>query len=81
MTIASLPVLNKQTLAERVELLVQKEHMRYSEAVVHVCDEHGIDPIDVAKMILTSPLKSKIEKESIQLNTVKGRKRTSTTLL
>jgi len=81
MTIASLPVLNKQTLAERVELLVQKEHMRYSEAVVHVCDEHGIDPIDVAKMILTSPLKSKIEKESIQLNTVKGRKRTSTMLL
>jgi MFS superfamily sulfate permease-like transporter len=81
MTIASLPVLNKQTLAERVELLVQKEHMRYSEAVVHVCDEHGIDPIDVAKMILTSPLKTKIEKESIQLNTVKGRKRTSTALL
>ena len=81
MTIASLPVLNKQTLAERVELLVQKEHVRYSEAVVHVCDEHSIDPIDVAKMILTSPLKSKIEKESIQLNTVKGRKRTSITLL
>ena len=78
MTVAILPVLNKQSLAEKVELLVQREKMRYAEAVVHICEEHGIDPIDMAKIILTSPLKTKIERECILLNTVKGKKRTST---
>jgi hypothetical protein len=78
MTVAILPVLNKQSLAEKVELLVQREKMRYAEAVIHVCEERGIDPIDMAKIIQTSPLKAKIERECIRLNTVKGKKRTST---
>lgn len=78
MTVAILPVLNKQSLAEKVELLVQREKMRYAEAVVYICEEHGIDPTDMAKIILTSPLKAKIERECIRLNTVKGKKRTST---
>jgi hydrogenase maturation factor len=75
------PVLNKQSLAEKVEVLVQKEKMRYSEAVVHVCDSLGIDPIDVAKIILTSPLKAKIEREAVRLNTVRGKKRITTATL
>ena len=75
------PVLNKQSLAEKVEILVQKEKMRYSEAVIHVCDVMGIDPADVAKIILTSPLKVKIEREAIRLNTVRGKKRTNTATL
>jgi hydrogenase maturation factor len=76
-----IPVLNKQSLAEKVELLVQREQMRYSEAVIHICEEHGIDPIDMAKIIITSPLKAKIERESIRLNTVRGKKRVSTAIL
>jgi len=81
MTVAILPVLNKQSLAEKVELLVQREKMRYAEAVVHICDEHGIDPIDMAKIISASPLKDKIERECIKLNTVRGKKRSSTAVI
>jgi len=77
----SLPVLNKQTLAERVELLVRRESMRYSEAVVYICDDLGLDPTDVADIITNSPLKAKIERESIQLNTVRGKKRSTTVSL
>lgn len=79
--IQNIPVLSKQSLAEQVELLVQRENMRYSEAVVYICDEHGIDPIDVVKLIASSPLRSKIERESIRLNTIRGKRRSSTATL
>ena len=81
MSVAILPVLNKQTLAEKVELLVQREKMRYAEAVIYICEEHGIDPMDMAKIISASPLKAKIERECIRLNTVRGKKRSSTAII
>ena len=81
MTASLLPVLNKRTLTEKVEQLVHRDHMRYAEAVVHVCDDHGIDPIDVAKLIDSSPLKAKIEAESIRLNVIKPRRRSTTATL
>jgi hypothetical protein len=80
-TLRDIPILNKRTLAERVELLVRKENMRYSEAIIHICDELGLDPIDLKDMIISSPLKSKIENQSIQLNTVYGKKRLTTATL
>jgi hypothetical protein len=80
-TLRDIPILNKRTLAERVELLVRKENMRYSEAIIHICDELGLDPVDLKDMIITSPLKSKIENQSIQLNTVYGKKRLTTATL
>lgn len=81
MTAILLPVLNKQTLAEKVELKVRRDSMRYSEAVVNVCEEYGIDPTDIAPLIIDSPLKTKIEAESIQLNTVRGKKCASSSIL
>lgn len=80
-TLHDIPILNKRTLAERVELLVRKENMRYSEAIIHICDELGLDPIDLKDMIISSPLKSKIENQSIQLNTVYGKNRLTTATL
>lgn len=76
----SIPVvLTKNSLAERVENLVLRDKMRYSEAVIHVCDDLGIDPIDIAKLITRGPLRSKIEAEAIRHNTIKT-KSTSVTL-
>lgn len=66
--------LNKQTLAEKTEILVRRENIRYAEAVVYICEEYGIDPADAAKIIIGSPLKDKIERESIKLNSVRGKK-------
>ena len=80
MTQFSLPVLNKQSLAEKVELLVQKHGIRYSEAVIDVCEEYGIEATDMAKLIIDSPLKAKIEKQAIQFNTVKGKKQSSSSV-
>jgi len=75
-----LPILNKLTLAEKVELLVQKEGIRYSEAVIHICDDYGIEPTDIAQLIIDSPLEQKIADQAIKLNVLKGKKRQTNTL-
>jgi hypothetical protein len=57
------PILTKQSLVEKVEFLVSKDKMRYSEALIHICSELAIDPEDIVKLI-TPALKSKIETEA-----------------
>ena len=55
--------LTKQSLVEKVEFLVSKDKMRYSEALVYICTELVVDPEDIVKLI-TPALKSKIEIEA-----------------
>lgn len=59
--------LTKQSLVEKVEFLVSKDKMRYSEALIHICSELVIDPEDIVKLI-TPALKSKIEIEARSRN-------------
>jgi hypothetical protein len=60
-------ILTKQTLTQTVERLVAKEHMTYMEAVLHVCEERLIDPLDIGKLISPS-IKAKIEAEAMSNN-------------
>ena len=60
-------ILTKTTLTQRVEELVFLEKMSYIESVLQICNEHGIDPADISKLIVPS-IKSKIEAEAMAVN-------------
>ena len=70
-------LMTKAVLTDRVEALVKSEKMTYIEAVIHICNEAGIDPADIGKLIAPS-IKSKIEAEGMasnllpKTNTLKG---------
>jgi len=54
-----------------------EEHIRehpdsgYMEAVLFLCEERAIDPLDVSKLI-TQVIREKIEAEAMRANLVKG---------
>jgi hypothetical protein len=60
-------ILNKTALAALVEELVVKEKMGYIEAMIHICEERGIDPADIAKLV-SPPIKAKLEAEGMSSN-------------
>jgi len=60
-------LLTKSSLAIIVERLVHDEKMTYMEAVLHICVERSIDPLDIGKLIAPS-IKSKIEAEAMDSN-------------
>ena len=60
-------ILTKQSLTTTVERLVAKEHMTYMEAVLHVCEERQIDPLDIGKLV-SPTIKAKIEAEAMSSN-------------
>ena len=59
----------KKTLAERVCLLVHSDGLKYSEAIIEICNEHDIDPHDIAKLV-KGPLKAKLEAEAMRYNVI-----------
>ena len=60
-------LLTRQSLTTLTEKLVREERMTYMEAVLHVCKERGIDPLDVGKLIHPT-IKAKIEVEAMGAN-------------
>lgn len=60
-------ILTKTVFAQLVEDLVYKEHMTYIEAVLHICEDRGLDPSDVGKLIAPT-IKSKLEAEGMAAN-------------
>jgi hypothetical protein len=60
-------VLTKEKVTADVELHVQRDHMTYLEAIIHLCHETGIDPDDIAKLIV-GPLRDKLEAEAQRNN-------------
>ena len=62
-------ILTKQKLLEMVEMLVRTENLTYMEAILHVCEQREIDPLDIGKLV--SPhLKEKIEVEAMRKNMI-----------
>lgn len=57
-------ILSKKQFSELVELTAKQKRMSHMDAVLHVCQERMIDPLDVAPLI-SAPLKSRIEAEAI----------------
>jgi hypothetical protein len=64
-------ILTKQTLIDLVDKLVRVEKLSYIEAVLHVCHEREIDPLDIGKLI-GPVLKEKIRHEAISANLLPG---------
>ena len=59
----------QKSLAERVCMLVLKDGLKYSEALLEICEEHEIDPHDIAKLV-KGPLKKKLEVEAMKNNVI-----------
>jgi hypothetical protein len=56
-------ILNKASFTQMIERLVHQHKMTYMEAILHLCDERQIDPLDIGKLV--SPvIKSKVEAEA-----------------
>lgn len=59
--------MNRSAFTKLVEDAVFKKKLSYIDAVVHVCENQGIDPEDSRKFV--SPvIKDKLEAEAMELN-------------
>jgi len=61
--------LTKSEFSKLVEKTVLDNRIDYMEAVLIVCDDHGIEPEDVRKFVST-PIQGKIEGEAMRLNLI-----------
>ena len=59
----------QRSLAQKVCMLVHSDGLKYSEALLEVCEEHEIDPHDIAKLV-KGPLKAKLEAEAMRYNNI-----------
>ena len=75
------PLFTKTSLIETIELHVQRDGMRYSEAIIHLCVLHELEPEDVAKLIIKTPLKEKIQIEAESLSLLPKSNNSSTILI
>lgn len=65
-------VLTKKRFSKMVEEhIAQYPDSSYMDAVLYLCEERAIDPLDVSKLI-TPVIKQKIEAEAMRANLVKG---------
>jgi hypothetical protein len=63
--LANIPT--KQTFTALIEKVVREEKMSYIEAILHLCEEREIDPLDIGKLI-TPSIKAKVEAEAMKQN-------------
>ena len=63
-------VLSKTELYEKVHKLVQRDRIKFSEAILDVCKELSIEPEDMSKLI-SGPLKEKLRYECMDYHTLK----------
>lgn len=64
--------LTKSEFSKLVEKTVLDNKMTHMDAVLKICDDHGIDPEDVRKFV-SNPIQQKIEGEAIRLNLIPGK--------
>jgi len=62
--------LTKSKFSRKVIDTVREHKSSYMDAVIHLCEEHEIDPADVRKF-LSNVVKEKIEAEAQSLNYLK----------
>lgn len=59
--------LTKSKFAKMIESAVTRDRLSYMDAVIHLCEENGVELEDVRRFI--SPvIKSKLEAEAMRLN-------------
>lgn len=63
--------MTKKRFSNLVEDCVRKNRMDYMDAILHLCEQRGLDPSDVGKLI--SPvIKEKLEAECIGARLIKS---------
>jgi hypothetical protein len=60
-------ILTKQEFALEIECRVRHKSMGYLEAIIDYCDDRGIDPDEISKLVVGS-LKEKLEAEAQRNN-------------
>ena len=60
-------ILTKKRFSEMVENFVKEKRMPYMDAIIAVCEERDIDPIDI-KTLVSPSVKAKVEAEAMNLN-------------
>ena len=63
--------LNKKRFTKMVEQTVFDNNMSYMDAIIHLCEEHGID-VEDSKKYISPPIQEKIKIEAINLNFLEG---------
>jgi len=67
-------MLTKQKFGKMLVQVVKEKQMSYLDAVLHLCEESGLDPQDVKKY-LSPAIKTKIEAEATKLNLMVNKNR------
>lgn len=57
-------ILSKKQFSEMVELTAKEKRLSFMDAILYVCEQRMIDPLDVGPLI-SAPLKARIEQEAI----------------
>lgn len=60
-------ILTKKKFALLIENTVIKYRLGYMDAIIHICEERGIDPSEIGKLV------SPVIKEKLQAECVKNR--------
>ena len=67
-------MLTKQKFGKMLVQVVKEKQMSYLDAVLHLCEESGLDPQDVKKY-LSPAIRTKIEAEATKLNLMVNKNR------
>lgn len=62
--------LNNDFNKEVEEFVKKQKEPSYIDAVIHICDKHGVEPDTVSKL-LSKPIKERLKSEGQQLNLLK----------
>jgi hypothetical protein len=57
-------ILSKKQFSEMVEQTAKEKRLSFMDAILYVCEQRMIDPLDVGPLI-SAPLKARIEQEAI----------------
>ena len=71
--------MTKSKFSKEADLVVAEKRISYLDAVLHLCEQYGIDPSD-AKKYVSTVLKGKIEVEAMNSNCLKIKRSTEAPL-
>ena len=67
----------EETFSKEIEELCKnRKEGKYIDAILELCDKHGIEPESVAKLV-TKPIREKLKAEFEDRNMIRGRKKSS----
>lgn len=64
-------IMNKKRFQAMVETEVKSKRINYLDAILHLCEQHQIDPED-AKKYISPIIKDKLEADALRLNFISG---------